>query len=264
MTFSEQLTKIAGAFKRHAPEILTGTSVVGLGATVYLSVKAGYKSGVHVVSEFSTRLDNASDDEEVLPMSGKEIVQDTWKFYIPVVVVGVATAIAIVGSNRVSNSQKLALFSAAAISERALSEYQQKIVETTSKPKERKIQDDIAQDRVVEKKDEYDQLVPKLTEGDVLCLETYTGRTFISTAEKIHRAENDANRQCLHDGFITANDFFSLLGLPYTDAGEVVGWNNDDRHRLEVKIGGAVHNENQPVLTVGYYTPPSVKFNAPF
>lgn len=264
MTFQQQLGKIGGALKRHAPEILTAIGVVGLAGTAYLSSRAGYKAGVHVVSEFSTRLDNAGEDDEVLPLSGKEIIQDTWKFYIPVIVVGVATAVAIIGSNRISAKQQVALISAAAITERTLSEYQQKVVEATSKPKERKIQDDIAQDRVVEKKDEYDQLVSKLTEGDVLCLETYTGRTFISTAEKIHRAENDANRQCLHDGFITANDFFSLLGLPYTDAGEVVGWNNDDRHRLEVKIGGAVHNENQPVLTVGYYTPPSVKFNAPF
>jgi len=264
MTFQEQLGKFGSALKRHAPEILTAVSVVGLAGTAYLGSRAGYKAGIQVVSEFSTRLDNAENEEDVLPLSAKEIVQDTWKFYIPVLIVGTATAIAIIGSNRISAKQQVALIGAAAISERALSEYQAKVVEATTKPKERKIQDDIAQDHVTEKREEYNQLVPKLTEGDVLCLETYTGRTFISTAEKIHRAENDANRQCLHDGFITANDFFSLLGLPYTDAGEVVGWNNDDRHRLEVKIGGAVHNENQPVLTVGYYTPPSVKFKNPF
>ncbi len=260
MTFQENLQKLGAGIKRYAPELLTGVSVIGLGATVYLSAKAGYKAGIHVVSEFSTRLDNAAEDEEVVPMSAKEIVQDTWKFYIPVAVVGVSTAIAIVGSNRVSNNQKIALFSAAAISERALSEYQQKIVETTSKPKERKIRDEIAQDEVNNQGAKLDNLTIE-KDGDVMVIEMHTRQVFVSTAEKIHRAENDANREALHDGYISLNVFLDYLGLPSSDAGEVVGWNNSKP--LEVVIGGAAHDE-KPVLTIDYRHPPTVTYKNPF
>lgn len=260
MTFQDNLSKLGVGIKRYAPELLTGVSVIGLGVTVYLSAKAGYKAGIHVVSEFSARLDNAADNEEVAPMSAKEIVQDTWKFYVPVAIVGVSTAIAIVGSNRVSNNQKIALFSAAAISERALSEYQQKIVETTSKPKERKIRDEIAQDEVTNQGDKLNNLVVD-KDGDVMVIEMHTRQVFVSNAEKIHRAENDANREALHDGYISLNVFLDYLGLPQSEAGAVVGWNN--QKPLEVVIGGAAHDE-KPVLTIDYRYPPTVTYQNPF
>lgn len=260
MTFHEQLGKIGGVFKRHAPEILTAASVIGLGGTAYLGSRAGYKAGLHVMAEFSTRVDNAADEEEVLPLPAKEIVRETWRFYIPVIVVGVGTAIAIIGSNRISAKQQVALISAAAISERALSEYQQKVVEATSKPKERKIRDEIAQDQVDENADKLDRLVVD-KDGDVMVIEMHTRQVFVSNAEKIHRAENDANRECIHEGHISLNVFLDKLGLPYSEAGEVVGWNNDKP--LEVVIGGAVHND-KPVLTIDYRYPPTVKYNSPW
>lgn len=261
MTFQERLSKIGGALKRHAPEVLTTISVAGLGATAYLGSRAGYKAGLHVMAEFSTRVDNATDGEEVPPLHPKEIIKDTWKFYIPVVVVGVTTAVAIIGSNRISARQQMALISAAAISERALAEYQQKVVEATSKPKERKIRDEIAQDQVNENADKLDKLVVE-NEGDVLVIEMHTRQTFVSNAEKIHRAENEANRECIHDGYVSLNTFFEKLGLPYSAAGEIVGWNN--ARPLEVVIGGAAHNE-KPVLTIDYRTPPSVNYmNSPW
>lgn len=260
MTFQDQMTKIGSGLKRYAPEILTTLSVAGIAATTYLAVKAGYKSGLHVMSEFSARVDNAADDEEVLPMSGKEIVQETWKYYVPTAIVAVATTVAVVGSNRISNNRNLALISAAAISERAFSEYQQKIVETTSKPKERKVRDEIAQDEVNSKSDQLNNLV-LAKDGDVMVIEMHTRQVFVSNAEKIHRAENDANREALHDGYISLNVFLDFLGLPQSDAGEVVGWNN--RNPLEVVIGGAAHDE-KPVLTIDYRTPPSVTFKNPF
>lgn len=260
MTFQDQMSKMSVGIKRYAPEILTTLSVAGLAVTAYLGSKAGYKAGLHVMSEFSARVDNTPDDEDVVPLTPKEIIKDTWKFYIPTAVVGVATAVAIVGSNRISNNRQLALISAAAISERALAEYQQKIVETTSKPKERKVRDEIAQDEVNNQAEKLNNLVVA-KDGDVMVIEMHTRQVFVSNAEKIHRAENDANREALHDGYISLNVFLDKLGLPMSEAGEVVGWNN--AKPLEVIIGGAAHDE-KPVLTIDYRYPPTVTYQNPF
>lgn len=50
MTLQGQMSKLFIGIKRHAPEILTTVSVAGLVTTAYLGVRAGYKSGIHVVS----------------------------------------------------------------------------------------------------------------------------------------------------------------------------------------------------------------------
>lgn len=254
------MSKLTIGIKRYAPEILTTLSVAGLAATTYLGSRAGYKSGLHVMSEFSMRVDNSDEGDEVAPLHPKDIIKETWKFYIPVAVVGVATAAAIVGSNRISNNRQLAFISAAAISERALAEYQQKIVETTSKPKEQKIRDAILQDQVDEKAPEFDRLSP-LKDGDVWVIESHTKQVFISNAEKIHRAENDTNRQGLQDGYVSLNTFLDFLGLPTSDAGEVVGWTA--QKPLEVRIGGAARDE-KPVLTIDYVTRPSIDYQRPY
>jgi len=261
MTIKEVAVKTGNAIKLHAPELLTGVSVIGLAGTAYLTAKAGYRSGLLVMADASVRMDAAADDEEVQFMPPRDIVKATWKFYIPAVSVGLITAVAVIGGNRISAQRNVALISAAAIGERAFQEYRDKTAEALSKPKERKIRDDISQDHINEKKNDFDKLVMHVGEGDVLCLETYSGRAFISSAEKIHKAENDVNRNINHDMYASHNEFMSLLGLPYIPAGDAVGWNNDNV--LEVVVGGALH-EGKPVLTVGYVREPTAGYSSPW
>lgn len=262
MTLQNNVGKIGAAIKRHSPEILTAVGVAGLAITTYLASRAGYKAGLVVMAETSKRMDSADDDAEVEILSAREIVKETWRFYIPVVLVGTLSCAAIIGSNRVSHNREVAFIGAAALAEQIHREYRDKVVEQTTRPKEEKIRDEVAQDKVKDKEDELEKLL-LANPGDVLCIETHTGQTFVSTAEKIHRAENDANRECLSDGFVTLNTFLDYLGLPYTPAGEVVGWNNG-RNKLEVRIGGAAHKGTQPVLTVKYVNEPTVTFMNPF
>ena len=260
MTLKEVANKTGQSLKRHAPEILTGLSVVGLGGTAYLTSRAGFRAGLHVMDETHTRKNDAAPGEDVELLTGKEIFQATWRYYIPAATIGVITAVAIIGSNRISAQRNVALISAAAIGERAFQEYREKTAEALTKPKERKLHDDVAQDRVNDSKDKLDNLVLK-KDGDVMVIEMHTRQVFVSTAEKIHKAENDANRECLIDGYISLNVFLDNLGLPWSEAGSVVGWNNEKP--LEVIIGGANH-DGSPVLTIDYRTPPSVTFQNPF
>lgn len=260
MTLQEVANKTNQSLKKHAPEILTALSVTGLLGTAYLGGRAGFKSGLFAMADAAQRIDATPDGEETIFMPTKDLVKETWKYYIPTLIVGVVTATCIVGSNRISNNRNLALISAAAIGERAFQEYREKTAEVLSKPKERKLHDDIAQDKVDEKKAELDKLV-LAKDGDVHVIEMHTRQVFVSNAEKIHRAENNANRISNQEGYIALNVFLEQLGLPYSDAGEAVGWSND--RPLEVVIGGAAHDE-KPVLTIDYRTPPTVTYKNPF
>lgn len=260
MTLQDNLNKLGSAIKQHSPEILTVVSVAGLGATAYLTGRASFRAGLIVMADSVTRIDAADPNQEPEYMGPKDIIKETWKLFIPAAIVGVVTATAMIGSNRISHSRNVALFSAAAIGEQAFREYREKVVETTSKPKERKVHDEIAQDEVNNRKDDLDRLV-LAKDGDVMVIEMHTRQVFVSNAEKIHRAENEANRICVHEGYISLNTFLDKLGLPESEAGEVVGWTNEKP--LEVIIGGAAHDE-KPVLTIDYRTPPSVTYRNPF
>jgi hypothetical protein len=260
MTLQAKFSQFGRGVKHHAPELLAAAGVTGLAVTAWLSGKAGFRAGLIAMADVSQRIDDTPEGEETVFMTPQELIKETWKFYIPAIGVGAVTAVAIVGGNRISNSRQLALISAAAIGERAFQEYREKLVETTSRPKEQKVRDDVAQDKVNEKKDEISRLIVS-KDGDALVIETHTKQVFVSSAEKIYRAENAANRISNHDGYISLNVFLDQLGLPSTPAGEVVGWSNEKP--LEVRLGGAVH-EDKPILTIDYVTPPSVTYMNPF
>lgn len=259
MTLQDVAKKTSESVKKYAPEILTGVSVLGLAATSYLTSRAAFKSGMIYLEDAVTN--SRFDEEEEAPqfMSKKDLVQQTWKFFIPAIAVGVLTGVSIIGSNRVSNNRNIAIMSAAAIGEQAYREYREKNELSLSKPKAQKILDDISQDKVDANKDELDKLVLLQKEGDVLCLEDYTGRVFLSNAEKIHRAANDTARHCINNDYASHNEFMGLLGLPWIPAGDAVGWNNSNA--IEVVLGGSLY-EGKPVLTVKYENDPILKFNS--
>lgn len=258
MTLQEQFGKFGHVLKKHAPELLTAAGVIGLGATAYLVGQASFKAGGVAMAEMAAQ----TEGEEPTPMPVKDLVRETWKFYIPAAIVFTATATAIIGGNRISNSRQVAFMGAAAIAEQQYRDYREKASEQLTKPKEQKIRDEVSQDKIDEQKDELDRLTALTQEGDVLCLETYSGRVFISSANKIYKAMNDINRVVNADGYATHNDFMSLLGLSPIPAGEVVGWN--DTNVLDVIIGGGLHNEKDPVLTVGYRKEPDTNFSSPW
>lgn len=260
MTMQDQLGKTGAAFKKYAPEILTGASVLGLGATVYFTGRASFKAGILVATETTERIAAVDEDAEVNYMTPREIIKETWKFYIPAITIGLVTCTAIVGSNSISRNRQVAMISAAAIAEQSYREYKDKIIETTSKGKEQKVKDAVIQDSVDEKSSEIERL-PILKDGDVWVIESHTKQVFVSNAEKIHRAENDANREAIHDGYVSLNTFLDYLGLPTSDAGDVVGWTRDKP--LEVRLGAAARDE-KPVLTIDYVRPPTVDYLKPW
>ena len=265
MTAQEVAKSVGASIKKHSPEILTAVGVVGLAATAYLASRAGWLAGLTVAAETNRRYDEATPfvdedgEEEVVVelLTPKEIVQETWKFYIPVALVGAVTAVSMIGSNRISHSRGVALFSAAAIAEQATREIREKTIVETSKAKETKIQDEIHQDTVNEKKDEIRNLVIH-KDGDVKILETFTNNVFVSNVEKVHKAVNDANRVGLSEGCVSLNTFLDFLGLPESPAGEVVGWTAF--RPIDISIGGA-NVDGEPVLTIKYGSnPPSVTY----
>ena len=109
----------------NAPNILTVSSLVGLGATVYNAVQ-------------DTRKAMAICRREK-PESLKEEIKLTWKCYIPTGVSAVLTGACVVGSRTSSDKQLKNMSSAYLGSQALLQEYQRKVVDRIGVNKEREL-----------------------------------------------------------------------------------------------------------------------------
>lgn len=121
---------IKGIFKtvklfchNNAPNILTGTSCLGLGVTVYNAIQDTRKAMTICRRE--------------KPESFKEELQLTWKCYIPTAISATSTAACIIGSRTASDKQLKSMSSAYLGSQALLQEYQRKVVERIGVNKER-------------------------------------------------------------------------------------------------------------------------------
>jgi hypothetical protein len=229
-------------FKSNSPEILTGVAIVGVGLTAYLTAKASF-TACDVIRSDEEHGGTASDPKQRL----KERFKHTWKLYIPAGVSGLVTVGCIVGASKANANRTAAAVTAYSLTERAFSEYREKVVEEIGKNKEEKIRDAVAQDRL-NKLPMGSVIVTGA--GDVLCCETYTGRYFRSQMETLRKAQNDINAQIVQQLYVPLDEFYDLIGLPHTSDSDKLGWN--DGKQMELIFSTALSEKQEPCMTFAY------------
>lgn len=229
----------------NSPSLLTGLGVVGTVATAYLSFRAGFRSAqilhdVHFARE-------VEGDENPLTFTGK--VKEVWPEIVPPVVAGAGTITAVIGAHTIGSRRAAAVAAAYSLSEKAYTEYREKVQEKIGEKKEQKVRDEIAQDRVTRDPSGNKEVV--ITgNGEVMCYDSLTGRYFKSSIEAIRRAENEINKQILDHDYATLSEFFDKLGLTPTKISEELGWNTE--RMLEVRFSTVISDDNQPCISIEY------------
>src|SRR5450756_64940 len=114
--------RIARSIGMNSPTILSGMAVAGVVGTVVLAVKATPKATVSVSeAEISKNVwTEAQADahtkgipvDDYVPLTSKEIVQATWKLYLPAAISGTATIACIIGANQIGLRRNAALLGA--------------------------------------------------------------------------------------------------------------------------------------------------------
>ncbi len=140
MSAQEVLTKVTKVLKSNSPEIFTVLGITGVVATAYLTVKASFRAVEFLERKHQTDISN-------IPKR-RENIKDVWKEYIPPVVAGAVTIGCIVGAKKVSGARTAAAVTAYSLTEKAFSEYKEKVVEHIGPGKEQKVIDAVAQDKV--------------------------------------------------------------------------------------------------------------------
>jgi hypothetical protein len=224
--------------RQNSTAILTGVGVAGTITTAYLTGRATWK-----VSE-----DIHHGNEGCSALPKKALVKRYWKSYIPPVVAGGMTIGCIIGANRISNKRTAALAAAYSLSERAFTEYKEKVVEKLGDRKEQSVRDDIAQDKVTKAAVPADAVL--YGTGTVMCFELHTGRPFLSDMETLKKAQNDVNWRILNHEYATLADFYHFVGLAATSSSHDYGWTVG--RQLELEFSTTLSGENRPCIAFDY------------
>lgn len=263
LKISKMMKAVTAATVKHIPELLIGVGIAGMFTAVVMSAEATPKA-VRLIEEEKEKRNHAifvkakesgaEKCEHIAKLKPMEIVQTTWKCYIPTAITFVASAACLIGAHSVSAKRSAVLATAYSLSETALSEYQNKVTETIGEKKEREIRDEIAKDHV--NKDPVSKSEVIITEkGTTLCYDNVCGRYFKSDIDKIRQIINELNRRLMSEMYISLNEFYYELGLKSTEMGEDLGWNADDGF-IEVDFSSTLADDGTPCLVVNYnYAP---------
>jgi hypothetical protein len=236
---------------KHSPEILTGIGIAGMITTTVLAVKATPKA--------IRLLEETYGDNNGRPFPAVDVVKTCWKCYIPAAITGAVSITCLIGASNVNARKNAAIATAYKISERALTEYKDKVVETIGEKKERAIRENIDKDRIEKNPVSKSEVI--ITEkGNTLCYDSISGRYFKSDIDKIEKAVNEINRKMLNEMYISLNEFYDELGLNHTSLGSSLGWNIDNG-LLELEFGSQISDDGTPCVVVNYSVAPKYDYS---
>lgn len=247
-TIAKDIRKFAS---KRSPEILTGIGIAGMITTTILAVRATPKA-LELIEE-------KKEEESVDELSSFEVVKVAWKPYIPAMVTCVASTACLIGASSVNTKRNAALATAYKLSETALSEYRDKVVETIGEKKERIVRDKVAEERVKKNPVSKNEVIVT-GNGKTLCFDPISGRYFMCSIETIKRAENELNKQMLHDisGYVSLNEFYDELGLDHTSVGDDLGWNTDQL--IDINFSSQLNDNGEPSVVLDYLVAPKYDY----
>lgn len=250
-------------FGKRSPEILLGLGIASAITSTVLAVKATPKA-MELLAEAEKENINRQIKEGVpgpevkngLPSA--QVVKTVWKCYIPAAISGAASIACLLGSHSVHTKRNAALATAYKLSETALNEYREKVVEEIGEDKEKVIRDKVSQKHLDEKPVSKNEVIITGT-GKQLCYDGISGRYFESDIQTIRAAVNKINETMVYEMYAALNDFYNEIGLSNTDMGDELGWNIDDG-LLEISYGAMVANDGRPCITLEYHVAPRYDF----
>ncbi len=268
MTIKQLTTSATRAFhkagfqlKKHSPEILVVTGVVGTVVSAVMACKATTKvstildktktnvDAIHEcvnnpeLAEEYTKEDSQKDLAIVYAQTGLEFV----KLYGPSVALGAASITSILVGHNILRKRNLALAAAYKVVDTGFKQYRGRVVERLGEQMDKELQYDIKakeiEETVVDKKGK-EKTVTKTVEVAnpaaaqspyTVCFdETCTGWQRDAEANKFFllRQQDYANEKLKARGYLFLNEVYDMVGARRTKAGQVVGWVYDESNPI--------------------------------
>lgn len=253
---SRSFHKVGFKFKKHSPEILVVTGVIGTVASAVMACKATLKVN-DVIDEAKETVDKihecvgqnlhtSNGEEYTQEVANKNLaityVQTGWKLtklYGPAILLGVASIGCMVGSNQILRKRNIALGAAFKAVDTSFKEYRGRLIDrfgkeldrelrfgTTTKEVEEQVIDENGNETTVTKAVEVVDPNAAHSIYSVVFYEGNTGWTKNAELNKVFliQQQNYANDKLRLNGILTLNEVYDMLGVARTAYGQIAGW----------------------------------------
>lgn len=194
--------------KRNSSTILTFIAAGGVVITTISAVKATPKA---------LRAIEAAKEEKGEELTKMETVVAAGPAYIPTVITGVTTITCIFGANALNKRQQASLMSAYAFLNNSYNQYVDKVRELMGEDTHTLIRNEIAREAYEEN--------GVSVRGDKQLFYIHNAIEFFeSTIEDVKNAEEVVNLMLAENGYVSLNEYYSLIGMPIVDDGYMLGW----------------------------------------
>lgn len=232
--------------EKHSSEILIGIGVSGMIVSTVLAVKATPKA--------IELIEKREDELETTGLTFKEKAKTSWKCYIPATVTCTVSAACILGASSIHLKRNAALATAYSFSEKALTEYRRKVIDTIGEAKEETIRESIDKDHLKENKSSNNEIIITGS-GETLCYDYFSDRYFKSNVEKLRRIENELCKEMLKEGFVSLSEYYYQIGLKPRKGDDDIGW-DANKDYMEFRFGAQLTPEEEPCIVVSFNIQP--------
>ena len=244
-----------------SPEILSGSAIVGVGATAILSARAGVRSQEAIADAEVAKMD-ALGLKEIPELDVREKLAATWRIWAPPAVACLATAGCIIGSNRVSNAraaqamQKLAAATAyGLLMEQSYDDIKAAVIEKVGPEAYEEVKNGIAERKVerhVQNGGFTDTTVPDYAVDEyTLFFDPVTQREFWARKSDMLSIITKHNERIREGEFVPINDIYEDIQLSPSSKGEEWGFSLVTTGYIDYEFGWSETPSGRPccVLT---------------
>lgn len=253
------LNRVGLKLKKHSPEILVVTGVVGTVASAVMACKATTKID-EVLAETKENVEKTKDYVEKKGFSEKYTEEDykkdltifyakgglgLVKLYAPSVALGALSITAILSGHNVLRKRNVALAAAYATVEKGFKEYRGRVVERFGEELDRELKYNIKAKEVEETTVDEKTGEEKVTKKTVNLADPNNYSTYARFFDDgctgwtkdpeynlmfLKNQQRYANDLLKSRGHLFLNEVYDMLGIPRTKAGQVVGWIYDEEY----------------------------------
>ena len=257
---SRSINRIGFILKKHSPEILAATGTIGVVTSAVMACKATTKLGAilektktdmevirtamehpeYLEPEKYTEDDGKNDIRILYAKTGLNII----KLYAPSVILGGLSITAMLTSNNILRKRNIALAAAYTAVDKGFKEYRSRVVERFGEEMDREIRYNLKskeiEETVVDEKGKEKTVKKTVNVVDPSTYSVYARfyddgcNGWTKNPEDnlyfLKCQENYANDLLKTRGHLFLNEVYDMLGIPRTQAGQIVGWVYDEKN----------------------------------
>ena len=257
-TVTRNLNRVGFQLKKHSPEILIVTGIVGIVTSAIMACKATTKINdiledtktqvekVHMVLEDESIPEETYSEEDskkdlaiIYAKAGLSFV----KLYGPSILLGAVSIASIITSNNILRKRNIALAAAYTVVDTGFKEYRGRVIERFGEELDKELKYNIKAENVKETfidEDGSEKTVDKTVEmtDPHACYSNYA--RFYDDGCKgwtkdpelnlvfLKQMQQYANDRLRARGHLFLNEVYDMLGIPHSSAGQIVGWIYDE------------------------------------